>query len=455
NYYPYDENYYQLGTRYRDKLNLSNEDILLLNKVSCPNNNFFNIEFCGNEIVKLYLSAIKRLNEKCIRDASSLDNELNNIGDVIARKHYNYRKGSGNYKYSLETIVNELYSTIFKYCENTVRENYGHKRKLTAEITYSSIPEVAALYEEKVGKHLQEIIPTLVVALPQPDNATEQELNIQNTSRWKTKFEEITSNFKNKDGKLFVEAVKALGDQNLKNPGLENIYFEASKFIAKTDKEAALALYLYYIYYDLHSVTFNNKQLAKTIQKSLFKTEEQLSDFEAIVKDLIKTKDIDTAIKSVSGFYVPKRKKIQLNKDAIKEVQQQHSSTVELLNEVLREEENSIENNTKDLTEIVEEAEVSFQDLVSESKGAESFFVGGLALNDSQKELLRLFFENDYAVSKQEVEVYSMSNGLMRHQLIDSINDTCLDKLDDVLIEEEDEHYTIFESYFQKIIRND
>jgi hypothetical protein len=48
------------------------------------------------------------------------------------------------------------------------------------------------------------------------------------------------------------------------------------------DKESSIrTLYVYIYTTTLKSVTFDNKQLTKTIQKNLFKTNEQLHDFEA------------------------------------------------------------------------------------------------------------------------------------------------------------------------------
>ena len=62
------------------------------------------------------------------------------------------------------------------------------------------------------------------------------------------------------------------------------------------------------MYHDLKSVTFDNKQLTKTIQKSLFKTNEQLHDFEIIVSELINDKNLDKALKNVHKVYEIKRK---------------------------------------------------------------------------------------------------------------------------------------------------
>ena len=83
------------------------------------------------------LYVIKKIEEKYQKEESTLIDELHKVADLIASKHYNYRKGSSNYKYSIETIVNELHSNIFKYCENVVRENFGHKRKLNVEIAFA------------------------------------------------------------------------------------------------------------------------------------------------------------------------------------------------------------------------------------------------------------------------------------------------------------------------------
>ena len=326
--------YWKLGSKYKDKLNLSIEEEQNLNKLWYPNNNFCEIEYCFIEIIKLYNLIIKHIKNKFIEEGTTLEKEITNVSDIIAKKHYKYKYGSDNYNYSIETIQRELYSNIFKICENYVRELYNHKRKLNTDI-YTSSTEVKNEIETKLTSKIKDIIPSLIITVSPPDELTEIQLNSQNTSRWKVELEQITSNYKN-NPESFFESILQLGILNKKNPSIENIYFEGSKFIAKYDKVISVTLYLYYIYYDLKSNTFDNKQITKTIQKILFSTNEQLHTFEKIVSELITNKNLEEAIKKVNNIYEIKRKKIQLDGKTINEVQKLHSGTVDLLNEYLK-----------------------------------------------------------------------------------------------------------------------
>ena len=114
--------------------------------------------------------------------------------------------------------------------------------------------------------------------------------------------------------------------RNKENPFIENIYFEASKFISNYNKELALEYYIKYLYHDLKSVTFDNKQLTKTIQKNLFKTNEQLHNFQAIISELINDRNLEKALQELTKIYKVKRKKIQLDSISIKEVQKGNRS---------------------------------------------------------------------------------------------------------------------------------
>ncbi|MFY7813839.1 MAG: tellurite resistance TerB C-terminal domain-containing protein [Chryseobacterium taeanense] len=448
NYYTYDDNYWKLGTRYKIKLNLNNDDTIILNKLSNPNNNFFNIEFCGLEVVKLYLVAIKRLDEKYQKESSSLEDELNKIADIIARKHFNYRKGSGNYKYSLETIVSELHANIFKYCENTVREHYVHKRKLSTDIPYTFV-ELNDEYHNKLIIRLLKALAIYAPTLSAPDRNAELELNAQNSGRWKIKFDELTDNYVG-DHKQFVSDIVILGNLNKRNPAVENIFYEASRFIAHHDKISALKLYMYYLHYDLKSVKFDNKPLAKTVLKSLFTTNEQLHDFQIIVSEMIKDKELGKALNAVPKVYATKRKKIQIDRDIIQQVHEKHSDTVELLNEYLKDEYEDEENTFK--TEEIS-ADEMIMEITSKSVSEEmSIFNTGISLTQIQCEILEIFVKSNLSVSHHDIESFTRSKGVFKNQLIESLNEACYETLDDVLIEEDEEYYTINENYYQTIL---
>lgn len=445
--YNTDYDYWRLGSKYKTKLKLNDEEVKLLNKLWYPSNNFCSVEYCCVEILKLYITVIEELKASYIAEGTTIDAQFLAVADVIARKHFKYKNGSQNYKYCIETTTNEFYSHIFKHCENVVREYYGHKRKINTD-TYYTTAEAKTEFETKIISKVSGLLLVLISKVSAPDEATEIELYSQNTNRWKIKFEELTTRY-NEKPKEFIDSIVALGKLNKKNPSIENIFFESSKFIAKYDKESALTLYVHYLFHDLKSATFDNKQLTKTIQKSLFKTNEQLHDFEIIVSELIKDKDLEKALKNVSKVYEVKRKKIQLNKTSIKEVQQQHSGTVELLNEYLKDDFED-ENNSIKSQEINNE-EIKIEITQKSEETSHSAFVSDLTFSPIHISALELFSKSNFSIPQSELEIFAKSKGIFKNQLIESINETCYDFLDDVLIEEEDDYYTINTNYFQRI----
>jgi hypothetical protein len=58
-----------------------------------------------------------------------------------------------------------------------------------------------------------------------------------------------------------------------------------------------------YLYCDLESATFNNKQLNKTIQKTCSIQNEQWHTLKKIISEPIKDKDRDKALEGVSNVY--------------------------------------------------------------------------------------------------------------------------------------------------------
>ncbi len=317
-----------------------------------------------------------------------------------------------------------------------MREHYAHKRKLNVTGYYTH-PEVETEFETRIVEKLNEIISDLILRVDLPDEETEVELYAQNTNRWKVKFAKLTAHYKG-NGEDFIGNVLNLGKLNKRNPSVENIFFEASKFISKNDRVSSLILYMYYLHYDINSAKFNNKQFTKTIQKSLFKTNEQLHDFQIIVSEFLNDKDLEKAIEKIPAIYISKRKKIKLNTAIIKDVQQQHSGTVELLNEYLQDEYEG-ETNTIKSQEISSE-EIKIEILNKTESSANSIFSGEITISRLQYETLELFYKNNLSLSHDDLEIFAKSKNAFKNQLIDNINEICYEILDDVLIEEEDEY---------------
>lgn len=441
--------YWKIGSRYKTKMSLSDDEVKKLNRLSYSTNNFTGIEYCCNILIRLYLAVIDELENRFESEQSSLDEQLEFLSDVIARKQFRFRYNSQNYNYCLQTTPGEICSIVFKLCENAVRERYGHKRKINALGNYTH-QEVLTEFETRVGEKLTGILTARIPLLDPPDEETEIELNGQNTTRWKIKFNELTTGF-NGDGKQFVENIINLGKLNRKNPSVENIFFEASKFISKTDREAALVLYIHYLQQDLGSASFDNKQFSKTIQKSLFKTNEQLHDFEAIISEFVADRDIEKAIRKIPAIYALKRKKIQLDRAAIQEVQQQHSGTVEILNEYLQDEYGGETNTIKSEEISGEEIKIEITPKAEPAR-TDSIFSPEITLTALHRETLELFFKNGLTLPIEELEAFVKAKGAFKNQLIDSLNEACYEILDDVLIEEDDEYYTISENYYRKLL---
>lgn len=440
--------YWKLGSKYKKKLSLTDEEIKKLNRLSYSSNNFSDIEFCCIEIIKIYLSAVAEMERLFHTEQSGLDEQILTLSDVVARKHFRYRTGSQNYKYCLETTPDEIHTIIFKHCENAVREFYGHKRKINVASFYTHT-EVQTEFETRIVEKLNDILSRLILKTAPPDDETETQLNSQNTTRWKIKFAELTSDYDG-DEKKFVESILTLGKLNAKNPSVENIFYEASKFISKTDRVSSLVLYLHYLRHDLDSAAFDNKQLTKTIQKSLFKTNEQLHDFQIIVSEFLSDKDLEKAVQRIPAIYTLKRKKIQLDSSVIKEVQEQHSGTVELLNEYLQDEYEG-ETNTVKAREISAD-EVSIEITQKTESTPASIFTPDIAFTPVQMETLELFYKNSLTVSQSDLEDFAKSKRAFKSRLIDSLNEICYEILDDVLIEEDDEYCVISEDYYQKLL---
>lgn len=437
----------RLGDEYKASLQLNDQQVDILNKLWYPNNNFSSIPFCRKEIVKMFVLILDDLSYKYKRQGTIIEVQMNTLADMITFKHISNGMNGYNYKYKMLSTLNDIYFNIFKHAENALRAHYGHTRKINTEIDYQD-EEINREYESRLTSKILQILPIWIPRVDMPDEATDIELYTQNSNRWKIRFDEIGIQFK-KTPKEYLTAVLDLGRLNAHNPSLELIYFEASKFISTTDQQTALALYIHYIYTDLLSTTFDNRQLNKTIQKSFFKTAEQIQDFQTIISELILDKDLNKALTAISSI-LSKRKKIKLDLNVIAAINQKDSGTVELLNKYLQDDYEDEYNTIK--IEEINPQELSIE-IIPKSQGVTpSIFIEDLQLSDLQIDVILHFAKNNFAVPQEELETMAKEKGIFKNQLVDSINEVCYDTIDDVLIEEEEDNYIIHESYYQSIL---
>lgn len=435
---PYDDNW-KLGHQYKDKLGLSTQETAWLNKFWNPCNAFLEVEGCCIQTIRLYLLCLKQLNKVLDKKGTTIARQVKQFQE----RHIQGNNNTYTISYERQNLETHIYLTIFKRSENTVREAYRHKRKISNDFNY---PAFAGDFEQTFGRAVNEILTGAVSTVAAADDATELLLNEMNVTRWKTYFDEIIPTLNSDNVSQVATQLDRLGVLNEKNPSVENIYFEASKAFVKADKVTAITFYLKYLYADLHSDKIDNRQLTKSIQKSLFTDPEQLEAFERLANELIKTRDLPAALAAAGKIYEKKRKKIELDAETIAAVRSQTAETVGRLSEILQED---------------DEALAETNDTVTLQLGAtapvavapqEPVFIASVQLNVHQQELLTLFKDHQYNLTTGEVTTYAKSRNLFRNQLVESINDCCYEELDDNLIEETEDRYEVNEFYYQKII---
>lgn len=449
----YNPDLYKLGNQYKDKLALSKLEVAWLNKFYNPSNAFTAIEGCCTTVIRQYILIINELSKDLKAKDTTLTKEVSFFNTEFKRI---YKEGSVAQGYHSEWMnygnsyidhqaETEIYLTIFKRVENSVRETFGHKRKLSTEFTPINSIYLQDEFEERIGVLVNSLIIKHENKIIKPDISTQIVLNAQNVNRWKIEFSNITENFIKEDLSHFNYTIDQLEMANKKNPNIEKIFFEAAKFIATYDKVQSLIYYAKYIYYDLKSSKFDNQQPTISVKKVLFSSEEQQNEYKKIIDELIKTKNLKTAIEKIPYIYVPKRKKIILDKTAINEIEQKHAGTVELLSGYLENEDNSgSEKNNQEEVEI----------LLKQTSKPKSKFTAELKLNEVQERLVEMIVKNAYSIHQKEVELYAMKHGLFKNQLIDSINEICSSHLaGEALIEEDEESYVIEQSYYKEIVQ--
>ncbi|MBO9691158.1 tellurite resistance TerB C-terminal domain-containing protein [Chryseobacterium sp.] len=446
----YDSDLRKIGKKYRRKLNLNEEQTAMLDKMSFTENVFNEIDFCKIQIIKQFLRAVEYLYQNCIPVNKSYPTVIDELSEIIVCIRYNYRKDSLNYGYTHQSVQTEILNHILKLCENTVRDVYGIKRKINTDFIYNE-PEIFHQYHKKIVSKLEIFLTENQYQILDADYKTNIILNENNTNRWKTKFDLIKADYSNP--LAFEREIFRLSEVNIKNPSADAIFFEASKFVAEHDKSCALRLYIHYLEKDLNSPKFDKREFPKSIQKNLFPTEDLLVDFENILNEFIVGRNIKTAVEKVCQLYLPKRKKITIDPEAIRDIQVQHSETAHILGQILNNEEE--EETVLKTMETINERESTVTVIHQVSEFQHTKYSDELHLTDVQKNILDLFEKHSFNILQQDLQDFIKAKGLFMGSTIDSINECCFEILDDILIEEEDEYFIINTNYYKKLLNND
>ena len=319
-------------------------------------------------------------------------------------------------------------------------------------------------FGDRIFSKMPAIISGLVPQITQSNEEIEISLSAQNKGRWKQKYKELKKNFNN--NKQFADEVIKLSELNKYNRnGIEELFYESILFMLKYDNETTIKLYFFYLgnVISYNKILTDKRLIALIIKKNLeeakkllkieypvvsklfkfnlyltgklFATDEQFNNFCNIFKEYLNNKNIDDAISKIPFIY---RKKIELDSKSVSEIKRQHFGTVELLNDYLKEDED------KENAHIGHEIKVI---QITEEIQKKSILFSEIQMNTLN------FFENgDFSISQGKFEEFAKSNKMLKNQLIESINDLCYEHLDDNLIEDNDECYTINRDYYQTIL---
>ena len=442
--------YYPWSTAqlYGKKLNLTNDERAIISCVKFSSSTFTNIEFCKLELIKLFFTSLKDLNQEYAAQDSSLYDQFEFMGDLIARKHFRFRNRSRNYNKCITNSPSLVYSNLFSVCDNYVRSFYGYKRAASLD-EYCTNPNITDMFEANICDRFKTIVEANGSTIAIADEETTILLNGINTNGWKVDFALLEEKTESITPLEYFNQVVEIGRLNQKNPALKALFYEATKKIATTDNTTAIKLYMYYIVADMQSPLSNRKELLKTTQKTLFKSPEQIGKFNDIIFTLTIDKNIKKALVEADVFYHVARKKISINRDHIKEVSIQHTQTVELLNEYLQDEDEEITtlNNTN-----TNKDNTIAKDKPTNNKSSITL-TDGLIFNDMQLKVVELFAKSKLTLNIKEADQFIKENGYFAGQIIDSINECCYEILDDNLIEQEDDLYIIDDEYYKIIIQ--
>ncbi len=420
-----------LGTKYQGKLNLSKTFVSHLDAIYYAGNMFFNIEECQEEIIKLYSQLWAGLNKFHLSNyGKPLDKQIEFLADEIARKQYRYRRGSENYLNCVYEEQHNLYLRLIKICENQVRERYFVKRRLKEEIGYKH-SVIKQMYENIIVAEIPKLLMPLVAKIKPLSPELDTKLYLCITKRWKQKLDELLDT-KSKEPEQLLDSILVLAKQNVQNKQASAICRDAAKSIAKKDLQIALILYVYSCFY-LHRDEKGQPEMPNNLEKIIAEKPQQLNSFKEILADLAQNMELEKALNATSELFAIKRRKIELDTDSIQEVQTQHAETVQILSQYLEDED--------EMLQVVPKVNPVPAGSYSQE----------LAFNALQSELLALFAAQNFSLPHTELDAFAKAKRSFRNQLVESINDLCYDELDDLLIEEEENVYTVNPNYYQRI----
>jgi len=246
---------------------------------------------------------------------------------------------------------------------------------------------------------------------------------------WQSKLATLTENFDNQNTETFYNEICKLATRYKSPPNARNIYFQSYQFLAKQNSNHALLLYLQYLHVRTPNANFRHRKVSEEYKKLLFQNKTQAEKFQQLCDRLKENRNLEQAENDAKQFFRIHRREISLDTQAVKDVGREHAKTAALLGKYLEDEPEIVE-------EIIEEKSVSSDILEEET---------------NESILFRLFEKHNFTLNKKEIDTFARNNGVFAGSLIQQINETYYETLDDLLIEDEEENYTLNKAYYESI----
>lgn len=410
---------------------MSVDEQQLFNKLLYTPNKFSSIENIQYEIIELFLHTLREYG------VENFNNKVISVANNIIGEYFPRHFTSGS-----ETIEIEIWYCIYKQCENTVRSLYSINEKQNIYSSYYTQKSESIINDEIIIP-LKNIISLVKNEQQVINRNTEIKLNKNFPTRWRRAYDQLVQESVDKDIEFFINGLVIIHDINTSNVNIKNMYYEAMKITYKTEPTLSLKLYIEYITINMSDIGGKEKTIPKYISKELFKIKSQEESFDNIIRIYKEGSDKIKANDAIDKLYTQERRKIKLNTYEINKIAKLHSKTVKLLNDVLDDELENIEH--KQMNE----------ETATDTKENMNINIIHSVLNDQEQKLLYIFRKENYTLNKTEVESYCKSLNLMPNRLIEKINDTFYDMIDDVLIEDDGDNWAISEDYFKIISKNE
>jgi hypothetical protein len=241
-----------------------------------------------------------------------------------------------------------------------------------------------------------------------------------------SRYARIINNFNSGKPEMFYQEICELGASLSNNDAMgRKIFMQAHRFLVGHNAAYSLMCYLQYLNVKTPVPNFRHRAVAKELRAQLFRNKQQETAFLAICDRLRKDRNSDKAFESAHLLLHLSRRKIELDMPKIEVASREFVETTELLGRYLDDE--------------------------AEQDTGKAFSTSAALPSEHKNELLQLFESNNFVLNKKEIDTFAQNKGVFCDNLIQQINETYYDELDDLLIEEDEGIYTLNSNYLEKI----